>query len=226
MAEAKAWRVPEEGLWGFAHCAFYDSWYPWSNSGFAERLRMLVMDLLESGANSFRPQLHWHQVQETVPHGLRSPGDVSDEMVDRLARGEGARWELYDSMVDSLIAAGMVPHLVLGAAYDFQIPSTSQGGCSDRARPDVIGMDSYLGQLYLHARAAARRYRGRVRIWQLENELNCAGETMLLAGWRTGRAWLDSGFLTSVIEVLSRAVREEDPGALTSHNFHTQWRVL
>jgi hypothetical protein len=161
------------------------------------------------------------------PLSERAPARPDEVTEDAIATYEAAAsWEFYDSMVDSLVVAGLVPHLVLGAAYDFQLPSMVLGGKTVRATPEVLGRDRYLASLYVHARAAARRYRGRVRIWQLENELNAAGETMLLVRWRSGRCWLDAGFLTAVMEVLCRAVRQEDPTALTSHNFHSQWRVI
>jgi hypothetical protein len=56
MQARSKWEPPPTGLWGFAHCAFYDSWYPWSGGTFEDRLERLVGDLVESGANSFRPR--------------------------------------------------------------------------------------------------------------------------------------------------------------------------
>ncbi|MBU1669728.1 MAG: hypothetical protein KKF41_03140 [Actinobacteria bacterium] len=218
------WRIPEEGLWGFSHCGTDDTWYPWSGLDATGRLERLVGDLAASGANSFRPQLHRHRVEPPGWRGPSRPEEVTGDDVS--AYGDAADWGSYDSLVDSLAATGLVPHLVLGAAYDFQLPRVLLDGKMVRATPDIVGRDRYLASLLVHARAAARHYRGRVRIWQLENELNAAGETMLLVRWRSGRCWLDSGFLTAVMEVLHRAVRMEDPGALTSHNFHCQWRII
>jgi len=222
--DATGWDVPREGLWGFSHCAFFDTWYPWTGGSFESRLERLVGDLVESGANSWRPQIHWHQVERTPYAGPLTPDDVTAGDVEEYS--DSADWSKYDRMVDALVEAGIVPHLVVGAAYDFQLPAAVAGGQLVRATPDAVGRDRYLARLYLHSRAVARRYRGKVRIWQLENELNAAGETMLLVRWRSGRAWLDFGFLTAVIEVISRAVAEEDPGALRSHNFQAQWRLI
>ncbi|MBU4175588.1 MAG: hypothetical protein KKB90_01330 [Actinobacteria bacterium] len=220
------WEVPAVGLWGFSHCAFYDSWYPWSGGTFQQRLERLTADLVDSGANSFRPHIHWRQVEPLLVASLRTPGDVTGEMVEEYARGRsGVDWGRYDMMIDSLVDAGIEPHVVLGAAYDFQVPVLGPGDGRTLAVPDNLGRDRYLAHVCLHARAAVRRYRGRVKLWQLENELNVAGETMLFFRWRSGRSWLDRGFLTALIEVLSRAVRREDPAALTSHNFHTDIRV-
>lgn len=226
MVESR-WPLPEEGLWGFAHCAFYDSWYPWEGGGFDTRLDHLVADLDLAGANSFRPHIHWHQVEPVLAAGIVAPEDVTEELVESYAAGgQGIQWQLYDRMIDSLVAARIEPHIVVAAGYDFQIPVSTAGAKCARAVPDCVGRDRYICQAYLHARACVRRYRGRVHIWQLENELNAAGETMLLARWRSGRAWLDRGFKDALIEALCRAVREEDPSALTSHNFHTDMRLI
>lgn len=212
---------------GFSHCAFHDSWYPWSGGTFDERLARLVDDLVDSGANSFRPHIHWRQVEQQTVSAPRTPGDVTGAMVGEYARGRpGVDWCRYDMMIDSLVDAGIEPHVVLGAAYDFQVPVLGPGDGRTLAVPDNLGRDRYLAQVHLHARAAVRRYRGRVKLWQLENELNVAGETMLFFRWRSGRSWLDRGFLTALIEVLSCAVRQEDPAALTSHNFHTDIRLV
>jgi len=226
-AAASKWKIPDTGLWGFSHCGFFDTWYPWMGAPYGVRLERLVGDLVASGADSFRPQIHWHQVEPMLASAISRPEDVTEQLVDGYSRGgNGINWELYDQMIDSLVASGIEPHIVVGAAYDFQVPSTTSGRAPGRAVPDNIGRESYLAHVYLHARAAVRRYRGRVHMWQLENELNGAGETMLVVRWRTGRSWLDTGFQTAIMDVLARAVREEDPTALTSHNFITDWKLI
>ena len=227
IADTGKWEVPDSGLWGFSHCGFFDTWYPWSGLPYGARLARLVDDLVASGANSFRPQIHWHQVEPMLTPKLSGPGDVTDELVDGYSKGgNGIHWDLYDQMIDALVRANVEPHIVIGAAYDFQVPSTTVGRAPGRAVPDNIGRDRYLAHIYLHARAAVRRYRDRVHLWQLENELNGAGETMLVVRWRTGWSWFDTGFQTAIIEVLASAVREEDPTALTSHNFVTDWKLI
>lgn len=224
---SQKWKIPLSGLWGFSHCAFFDSWYPWSGETYEARLQRLVDDMQACGADSFRPQLHWHQVEPFLAAGLSGPEDVTEELVDTYAHGhKWGNWARYDRMIAALVQRRIEPHIVLGAGYDFQLPISSVGRTCARAVPDCIGRDRYLAHLYLHARAAVRRYNTRVHVWQLENELNAAGETMLFVRWRSGRSWLDFGYLTAIMDVLSRAVRTEDPTALTSHNFLTQWRVI
>ena len=227
MVEKGKWRIPAEGLWGFSHCGGHDTWYPWSGMPFEARLERLIGDLVESGANSFRPQIHWHQVEPLIEQKLVGPEDVTNEMVEEYAKGENdIHWERYDMLIDGLVKAGIEPHMVVAAAYDFQIPSALVGSTCERAIPDFIGRDSFLAHAYLHTRAAVRRYRDRVHMWQLENELNGAAETLLAARWRSGRSWFDSGFLTVLMDVLSRAVLEEDPRALRSHNFVTNFKII
>lgn len=216
------WQIPPAGLWGFSHCGGYDTWYPWSGLSNADRLARLLADLEASGANSFRPQVHWHQVEGFIADGGPARAeDVTEEMVAAYAAGEGTTWGLYDQLVDGMVARRIEPHLVVGAAYDFQVPGSPTG----RAVPDAIGRERYIARAYLHVRAAVRRYSDRVHMWQLENELNGAGE-MLLVRWRSGRAWVDTGFQTALLEALCRAVAEEDPTALRSHNFITDIRII
>lgn len=222
------WSIPQDGLWGFAHCGFFDTWYPWSGLSYEGRLARLISDLKESGANSFRPQIHWHQVEPVIIEGISSIEDVTEDLVDAYAKGElDVFWEKYDLMVDSLVEAHIEPHLVISAGYTFQIPNALIKGSYGRGIPDVLGKDRYIAQAFLHARAAVRRYAGKVNIWQIENELNAAGETRIVARWRSGSAWIDWGFLTHLIQTLSSAVKQEDPRALCSHNFSMRpflWR--
>ena len=157
----------------------HDTWYPWSGTSFEARLERLVGNLVESGANSFRPQIHWHQVELLVEQKLIGPEDVTEKMVEEYSGGAwGINWERYDMSIYGLVKAGIEPHMVVAAAYDFQIPSALVGSSCARAIPDFIGRESYLAHAYLHTRAAVRRYRDRVHMWQLENELNVAGETL------------------------------------------------
>lgn len=227
MVPPEKYGLPEAGMWGFSHCGSFDSLYPWSGLSVAERIERLVRDLVEVGADSFRPHVHWHIVEPALAAGLACPEDVTDELVSSYAGDRGGMaWAAYDLMIDRLVSAGITPHVVLAAGYDFELPVSTEGRTCARATPDCAGLDRYLGQAYLHARAVVRRYKGRVNVWQLENELNVAGETMLLARWRSSRSWFDRGFQDALMGALSAAVREEDPGALTSHNFHTDIRLV
>ena len=67
----------------------------------------------------------------------------------------------------------------------------------------------------------------RIPFWQTENELNQAFFTAIF-GWRHpalfgafGSAWTDWAFVTDILETLRLAVKDADPTALTTMNFHT-----
>ncbi len=224
---ARRWRIPDTGLWGFSHCGFYDTWYPWSGLPYEGRLERLVGDMVQLGADSFRPQIHWHQVEPSLAAGLSGPQDVTDELVDSYAGGdELIRWELYDMLIDSLVAADIEPHVVIAAAYDFQLPASRAGRTCARVTPDCLG-------------------RTGTRVTPTSTPGRRSGDTVTgctCGNWRTSstaRGDAAAGgledreivvrlrdFRTALIEVLSRAVREEDPTALTSHNFLSEIRII
>jgi len=101
--------------------------------------------------------------------------------------------------------------------------------------PNIIGEQLYLAYLYRYARASVHRYKDRVSLWQIENELNEAYFTAVI-GWRmfppvlqSQNSWGNWTFLTQIIETLKLAVQDEQqqqaPPASAPlqalHNFHT-----
>jgi hypothetical protein len=90
--------------------------------------------------------------------------------------------------------------------------------------PNVVGEDVYLAYVYRAARATVSRYKQRVHMWQIENELN---EAFLasLGGQRRfqllGSAWRKWDFLSALLWTCRMAVKDEDPAALVTMNFHT-----
>ena len=212
---------------GFSHMNFFNSLYPWER-GLTdnERIDRAVADMRELGANAFRPWIHWSVVEPIVTPPLQRIEDVTEDMVAEYLGDERLNWEPYDHMLDACTKAGIELHIVLGGGYDFGLPTYAHAVSGLRFMPGVVGREHYLGRLYLHARAAVRRYRSDVKLWQLENELNAAGETKTFVKWRRGGMWWDWSFLTAVMRTLHRAVKEEDPRALVSHNFQTDYRRL
>ncbi|MGZ6143466.1 MAG: hypothetical protein ACXWLM_09010, partial [Myxococcales bacterium] len=159
-------------------------------------------DLQAAGAAWWRPPFVWSRIEPEI---------LAAEDVETYSRL--ARWSEIDLLVDGAARAGIRLAVVLGCGYSVQLPKTPAG----RFLPDAAGRRRYLDRLSLHARAVVRRYRGRVAMYQLENELNIAGETGFF-GWRHGRAWWSRAFQDDVIRVLHDAVRAEDPQAETTHN--------
>ena len=73
-------------------------------------------------------------------------------------------------------------------------------------------------------RANVARYKDRIHLWQIENELNEAWLASV-AGQRRfqffGSKWRDWSFLTTLLSTLRDAVKDEDASALVTTNFHT-----
>jgi len=195
-----------------------NSLYPWKDLGVDGKLDLLVRDLKGTGAKWFRPHIHWGGVEPSVNGLDMEVGDVTDELVQEYC--DSTKWGDYDAMMEKLIAKGISPFPVIGCGYTFFLPSHS----GKRITPDNVGKRRYLGLIYLYARAVVRRYK-KVRYWQIENELNVAGETVIW-GWRDGLSWFNWEFLTDLLKTLNRAVKIENPEAKTAMNFHTDVRLL
>ena len=184
--------------------------------------------LRDLGVEAFRPELNWKLVEPDVPEGSLTVNEVRQqpELIDRYLAEKD--WTRLDRLVDPLIENGIQVVAVVGLGYNSGLPRYQKG----LATPNALGRETYLGRIYLYARATVRRYRDRVMLWQIENELNEAGLTSFY-GWRSpapsvmGLAgaresyWNDFGFLTELLATLAEAVRIEAPGKPTVLNFHT-----
>lgn len=212
---------------GFSHMNFFHSLYPW-NRGLAvqQRIDQAVAHLVELGANAWRPWIHWGVVEPVIAQPLLGRHEVTDQRVEDYARDENHGWAAYDHLVDACTAAGIELHLVLGGGYHFALPSFEHPTSGMKFIPSIVGREGYLAHLLLHARAVVRRYRDRVSLWQLENELNGAGETRTFVRWRLGGSWWSWSFLTAILDTLREAVKTESPTARVSHNFVTDIRLL
>jgi len=219
----------EKGLLrlGCGHMNFFNSLYPWQREwSIRQRIDQAIADLKELGANAWRPWIHWGVVEPVIAQPLLRLSDITDERVEQYARDETKGWSDYDHLVRACSAAGIDLHLVIGGGYYFALPLFEHATSGLKFLPSVVGREHYLAHLYLHVRAVVRRYRGRIKLWQLENELNGAGETKTFAHWRLGRHWWNWSFLTDIMETLHQAVKTEDEQALVSHNFVTDFRRI
>lgn len=212
---------------GFSHMNFFQSLYPWERAWtLTERLDRAISDLVELGANAWRPWIHWGVVEPVIAQPLLARREVTDQRVEDYARDESHGWAAYDHLVDACCAAGIELHLVLGGGYHFALPAFEHATSGMKFLPSVVGHEAYLAHLLLHTRAVVRRYRDRVSLWQLENELNGAGETRTFVRWRWGGSWWNWSFLTAILDTLHEAVKTESPAAQVSHNFVTDIRLL
>jgi hypothetical protein len=185
------------------------------------------------GAHYLRPTLSWRAIEPTVtPQGLTVDAVRSDpSLVHQYIVSHD--WSSFEQRLGVIADAGLVPVPIVGHGYTTTLPLL--GGVP--AAPDVLGREEYLARQYLFTRAVVERFDGdgvddapsglRIPLWQTENELNQAFLTAVF-GWRHpanfdafGSAWLDWDYITRILETLRLAVKDADPTALTTMNFHT-----
>lgn len=208
---------------GMSHCHDVDIIYPWERPDPERQISRAIRDLHEAGASWWRPHLHWNRIEPEVRTVIGHRSDVTDSLVRQYS--ETAQWRVYDLMLEHLAGAGIRVVAVLGCGFTVQLPWAILGDRRVRLLPGTIGRESYLAHLYLHTRAVVRRYHDRVSLWQMENEMNVAGETLLFR-WRHGMSWASPSFKNQVMETIHKAVKEEAPQARTTHNFHTDFRII
>lgn len=188
---------------------------------------------LDVGARYLRPTLSWRVVEPTVsPTGLTVAAVRADPslVTQYLATHD---FGAFDQRLGEIAAAGLVPVPIIGHGYTGTLPLRE----GVPAAPDVLGREEYLARQYLFTRAVVERYDGdgvddapsglRIGLWQTENELNQAFFTAIF-GWRhpaffeaLNSAWMDFAYMTELLHTLRTAVKDADPTALTTMNFHT-----
>jgi hypothetical protein len=187
----------------------------------------------EIGASYVRPTLSWRTVEPTlVAEGLTLDAVRSDP--DGIAQWAATRdWSSFDHRLDEFANAGLVSIPIVGHGYTPTLPLLA----GEPAAPDVLGREEYLARQYRFTRAVVERYDGdgvddapsglRIPLWQTENELNQAFFTAIF-GWRYPAtldafqsSWVDWDYVTQILETLRLAVKDADPTALTTMNFHT-----
>lgn len=185
------------------------------------------------GAKYLRPTLSWRAIEPTIePTGLTVDAVRADPaLVSQYLASHD--WTSFDQRLGAIADAGLVPVPIVGHGYTGTLPL--RGGVP--AAPDVLGREEYLARQYLFTRAVVERYDGdgvndapsglRIPLWQTENELNQAFFTALF-GWREpayfaalGSAWMDFDYVTRLLHTLRMAVKDADPTALTTMNFHS-----
>lgn len=185
------------------------------------------------GAAYLRPTLSWRAIEPTVePTGLTVDAVRGDPaLVSQYIASHD--WTAFDERLGAIAAAGLDAVPIVGHGYTGTLPL--RGGLP--AAPDVLGREEYLARQYLFTRAVVERYDAdgtddsplglRIGLWQTENELNQAFFTAIF-GWRTpayfdalGSAWMDFDYVTRILRTLRMAVKDADPTALTTMNFHS-----
>jgi hypothetical protein len=187
----------------------------------------------EVGAKYLRPTLSWRVVEPAVTPQGWTVGAVRADPALVAAWSAARDWSAFDQRLQEIADAGLVAVPIIGHGYTGTLPLL--GGVP--AAPDVLGREEYLARQYVFTRAVVERYDGdgvddapsglRIDLWQTENELNQAFFTAIF-GWRHPAgldaftsAWLSWGYVTRLLETLRQAVKDADPTALTTLNFHT-----
>lgn len=114
-------------------------------------------------------------------------------------------WFRMDSFIRALKDEGLELIPVIGCGYQRMLPE----GVDPDENPTA-----YVKAVHESAREIVHRYKGFVKIWQIENEPNW-WFAHYAAGWRKGVVWIDSKaqFRRTLLKSLLDAVRAEDGSA-------------
>jgi hypothetical protein len=182
--------------------------------------------LIDSHANHVRVYLHWKYFEPvltepvnttlTVDYLRAHPADIYRWATKRDWSNLDLRVGFYDH----------APHVnVIGEVGEGTVqglPLISKHG--DVFDPNVVGKQTYLAYIYRAARAVVARYKHRITVWQIENELNQAWLAMF-AGQRRlqflASIWADFDFLTDLLKTLKLAVVDEQPSGKVFQNVAT-----
>lgn len=97
-----------------------------------------------------------------------------------------------------------------------------------RFLPHGVNVDrpsDYLARLEAASRKIVRHHKGKIWMWQIENEPNWWLEHFA-SDWRRGGIWFERGIADSILSTLKRIVNEEDPGVLTMVNLEADTAKL
>ena len=112
-----------------------------------------------------------------------------------------------DNFVDTMNDHGIDIIAVIGNGYYRFLPSGI----------NVNNLNEYLPRLGEASREIVRHYKGRISMWQLENEPDWWLEHFA-SDWRRGGIWFERDAVDSILGELHGAVVEEDPGTPTMIN--------
>ncbi|MEM2123061.1 MAG: hypothetical protein QXE79_05455, partial [Candidatus Bathyarchaeia archaeon] len=119
-------------------------------------------------------------------------------------------WSRIDSFMKVLKEGGLEVIPVIGCGYQRMLPE----GVDPDENPSA-----YIKAIHESAREVVHRYRGFVKIWQIENEPNW-WFAHYAAGWRRGAIWIDpeARFRRILLKSLRDAVYAEDESAYVMVN--------
>lgn len=125
-----------------------------------------------------------------------------------IQRGNSQTYEFpLDDFVQTMNEEGIDIIGVIGNGYERFLP----------VGLDINNLNQYIFRLSEASREIVRHYRGKIGMWQLENEpdwwlVHLAGD------WRRGGVWLRRDAVDRILGEIHRIVREEDPDTQTKIN--------
>lgn len=142
-------------------------------------------------------------------------------------------WEWWDIVIEKLVENGIQPVPLICDATTApylenrtRISPENEGICKELCNENGcitycgVGRENYINEAKKHARAIAERYKGKVYLFNIENELNWTCVHVLIAGWRAGDIWCDLTFVKELLEGIIEGVKDGNPTALTTMNFN------
>jgi hypothetical protein len=129
----------------------------------------------EMGGTHVRVYLHWKYIQRNLKVDSTmsvQKVEADPSLIDTWAKSADVNWHDHDRRVGNAMQAGLTMIGEVGEGTLQGLPLID--GSTTPADPKNIGKDIYLGYLYLTTRAIVRRFKDRISMWQIENELNGA----------------------------------------------------
>lgn len=199
------------------------------------KLSSIKMDNLEyldqlvaMDVSHVRVYLNWVYIESVLPTPIQNytVAELRANTTWIEPYSETLDWSIPDYYVDTLLGVGIKPLIEIGEGTTHCLPPIGSSS-GPPASPDNLGDSNYLAYMYRYCRAAVHRYKDRVGIWQIENELNEAyveavsgiRSPSTLGRWRN--IWGDWDWVTELLETLNWSVHDEDSSLLTTTNLHT-----
>jgi hypothetical protein len=226
----------EKGGFSFLYWVLQQS-FPWHDWTESKRVNEAFNIMEEVGLKNYRIEMHWSELQKLAYHGNElDPADISPENIDGLL-ADTDYWDTtafldVQEYLNNGFTRELEPFMALGVGHEDRLPLFDEIG--SRIAPATeewdpaegytgVSANEYLYNLKIYAHATVRQFADKIKVWQIENELNAAGFAAAVPEWwRKGDLWSDTDFINDVWDILVNAVRTEDPDNTTMiiHDFH------
>ncbi len=172
----------------------------------------------ELGVKCVKFWLPWNASEPRFSGGITQDWNAADSVIQNFTNAGLCAVPL---IIDATTAPGVCRGSICGRAApedeNFRETLCNESGCTTYLG---VGEDAYIDAASRYAFALASRYRERVFLFNVENELNWACTHTTVAQWRVGRAWCDEEFIVRLLSSVSDAIHRAHPGAAVSMNFN------